>query len=217
MLVRFGAPDDEDDRSRVERLAPWRAEWRIQRWYENKLTLRGVTFPIYAAEGWAVQISGSGSRRDALTELTIAHSETADADLLDERSRIEVSTSADEPYRDELAIAREKLEHWIHDEVDHHRSPDLSDAAMSLWFRFGNRRRRAAALAATRGDARIPIDGCRESFLTLTTPSGRWVAVRRHHNLTVTIAARDIDPGTISLEPIADPFARLLGPEPETT
>jgi hypothetical protein len=44
--------------------------------------------------------------------------------------------------------------------------------------------------------------------------NGLWVAVRRHHDLTVTIAARGIDPASLVIEPIADPAARLLGPEP---
>lgn len=29
--------------------------------------------------------------------------------------------------------------------------------------------------------------------MMLITPSGRWVAVRRHDDLTATIAARDLD------------------------
>jgi hypothetical protein len=50
--------------------------------------------------------------------------------------------------------------------------------------------------------------------LTLTPPSGRWVAVRRHDDLTITIAAHDLDPMALALEPIPDPAVRLLGPEP---
>ncbi len=33
----------------------------------------------------------------------------------------------------------------------------------------------------------------------------------------ITIAGRDLDPTTLTLEPIADPAARHLGPEPEET
>jgi hypothetical protein len=39
--------------------------------------------------------------------------------------------------------------------------------------------------------------------------------VRRHEGLTITIAARDLNPQTITIEPIADPAARLLGPRPD--
>lgn len=51
--------------------------------------------------------------------------------------------------------------------------------------------------------------------MTVGTPNARWVAVRRHHGVTITIAAREIDPASLIIEPIADPVARLLGPEPD--
>jgi hypothetical protein len=216
-ITRFFSSDDEDETTRAERIARVRAEQRAQRWYANKLTLRAVTFPIYAAEGWPAQINGSGSRGDELTDLTIAHTETEDADLFDARPRIEVTTSTDEFHSDEIAIARQKLEQWVHEEVDRPHTPDLSDAAITLWFRAVDRRRRAAALAAARSETQITIDGTAAPFLVLTTSSGRWVAVRRHDHLTVTIAARDLDPTTITIEAIADPAARLLGPEPEAS
>jgi hypothetical protein len=41
--------------------------------------------------------------------------------------------------------------------------------------------------------------------------------VRRHHDVTITITAREIDPASLTIEPIADPAARLLGPEPDET
>jgi hypothetical protein len=61
----------------------------------------------------------------------------------------------------------------------------------------------------------ITLDGTPQPFLRLGTPTGRWVAIRRHGDLTITIAARALDPTTLTLEPIPDPAARLLGPEPE--
>ncbi len=60
----------------------------------------------------------------------------------------------------------------------------------------------------------VAIDGAPASFLTLGHLNAQWVAVRRHHDVTITIAARGIDPATLVIEPIADPAARLLGPEP---
>jgi hypothetical protein len=214
-VYRYSSPDDEDETARAERIARWRAEQRAQRWYEHKLTLRAVTFPIYAAEGWPAQISGSGSQGDQLTKLTIAHTDTEDADLFDERPRIEVTTSTEQLRGGELAAARQKLEPLVYHEVMGPDPPELSDAAITLWFRAVDRRRRAATLTANRSETPITIDGTAQPFLTLTTPSGRWVAVRRHDHLTVTIAARDLDPTTITIKPIADPAARLLGPEPE--
>ncbi len=99
-------------------------------------------------------------------------------------------------------------------EGDPSSASELSDAATTLSFRAADRRRRAATLAAARSETQIVIDGTAHPFTTLTTPRGRWVAVRRHHNLTITIAARDLEPGALVLEPLANPTASLLGPQP---
>ncbi len=68
--------------------------------------------------------------------------------------------------------------------------------------------------AATQTEKLITIDGTPEPLNTLTPLSGRWVAVRHHGDLTITVAANDLEPTAIELEPIPDPPARLLGPEP---
>ena len=70
---------------------------------------------------------------------------------------------------------------------------------------------------STVSETEITIDGAREPFLTVGTPNAHWVAVRRHHDVTITIAAREIDAASLIIEPIADPVARLLGPEPDET
>lgn len=62
---------------------------------------------------------------------------------------------------------------------------------------------------------RFMIDGAREPFVTVGAPNAHWVAVRRHHDVTVTIEAREIDPASLIIEPIAEPAALLLGPEPD--
>jgi hypothetical protein len=61
----------------------------------------------------------------------------------------------------------------------------------------------------------ITVDGAHEPWLAVGTPNALWVAVRRHHDVTLTITAREIDPASLRLGPIADPQARLLGPEPD--
>ncbi len=216
-IIRLSSPDGENETARAERIARARAEQRVQRWHGNKVTLRAVTFPIYAAEGWPAQINGSSSTDGELTGLTIAHTDSEAPELLDQRPRLQITTSRAEPHSDELDNARHTLEGWIHDELTggRRRSRAGSDAAITLAFRALDRRRHAVALAATRSQALIMIDGEAASFLTLTTTSGRWVAVRRHDDLTITITARDLDPASLTIEPVADPITRLLGPEPE--
>ncbi len=216
-IMRFGQPDnaDEDAPAREARMARIRAEQAVQRWYRDKMTLMGVTFPIYAAEGWPARISGQGSRGDDLTHLAIAHAETLPDSMFVQRPRIEVTTSVDTYQAGELAVARDAFASGT--EADGNRRPtdDLSDAALTLWFRAARRQRVAGSHEAPVGETEITTDGARDPFLTVGTPNARWVAVRRHHDVTITIAAREIDPASLIIEPIADPVARLLGPEPD--
>jgi hypothetical protein len=84
-----------------------------------------------------------------------------------------------------------------------------------LCFRADRRRRAAGSHKAPVSKTELTIDGVREPFLTVGVPNAHWVAVRRHHDATITIAGRQIDPASLIIEPIADPNARLLGPEPD--
>jgi hypothetical protein len=215
-IMRLGQPDngDEDAAAREARMARIRAEQAVQRWYANKMTLMGVTFPIYAADGWPARINGQGSQGDDLTRLRIGHAETLPDSMFVHRPRIEITTSIDPHQPGELAVARDAFASGIEADANRQPTDGLSDAALTLWFRAVRRRRVADSSEAPVSQTEITIDGAREPFLTVGTPNAHWVAVRRHHDVTITITARDIDPASLIIEPIADPNARLLGPEP---
>jgi hypothetical protein len=216
--VGVGSEDDEDEVAREARVAREREHARVGRWYANTMTLRALTFPVYAAEGWPAVIGGSGSHGDRLTSLTIDHHDTPDADpYAGDRARFEITTSReDSRVIDELRQARWTLRGWLHNHDDDTRSswPEASPAAISLWLAAHERAVRGKVLAAVRSEQLISIDGTRKPFLTLTAAHGHWVADRHHGDLAITVAASDLDPGQISIEPIADPAARLLGPRP---
>ena len=216
-IQRFGRPVNpgEDAAEREARMARIRAEQAVQRWYSDKMTLTGVTFPIYAAEGWPARIKGSASHGDDLTQLRIAHAETLPDSILVQRPRIEITTSIDPHQPGELAIARDAFASGIEADANRRPTDGLSDAAITLWFRAARRRRVAGSHDAPVSQTEIIIDSVREPFLTVGTPNARWAAVRRHHDITITIAARDIDPASLIIEPIAYPNARLLGPKPD--
>jgi hypothetical protein len=132
-IMRLRRPDDagEDVAAREARMARIRAEQAVQRWYANKMTLLGVTFPIYAAEGWPGRINGQGSRGDDLTQLTIAHAETLPDSMFVERPRIEVTTSIDPYSPNELAVARDAFASGIEADANRRPTDGLSDAALS--------------------------------------------------------------------------------------
>ena len=208
---------DEDAAEREARMARIRAEESVQRWYANKMTLMGVTFPIYAAEGWPARINGQGSHGDDLTHLTIAHAATLPNSTFVQRPRIEVTTSIDPRQPDELAVARDAFGSAIEADASQQPTDGLSDGALTLWFRAARRRRVAGSHQAPVSRTELTIDGTREPFVMVGTPDAHWVAVRRHHDVTITITAREIDPASLIIEPIADPNARLLGPQPDET
>ena len=216
-IQRYGQADnaDEDEAAREARMARIRVDQAVQRWYANKMTLMGVTFPIYAAEDWPARINGQSSSGDDLTSLTIAHAETLPDSMFLQRPRIEITTSIDPYQPGELAIARDAFAAGIEADANQQPTDGLSDAALTLWFRAARRKRVAGSHEAPVSDSEITIDGAREPFLTVGTPNVHWVAVRRHHDVTITIAAREIDPASLIIEPIADPAARLLGPAPD--
>jgi hypothetical protein len=216
-IFRIGQAEnpDEDEAARAARMARVRVEEAVQRWYSNKITLMAVTFPIYAAEGWPTRISGSGSHGDDLTHLVIAHVDALPDAMFVERPRIDITTSIDPHQPSELAVARDAFASRIEDDASRRPTDGLSDAALTLWFRAARRRRVAGSHEAPVSETEITIDGAPEPFVTVGSPNAHWVAVRRHHGVTITIAAREIDPASLIIEPIADPNARLLGPEPD--
>ena len=112
-------------------------------------------------------------------------------------------------------LAREQLQSWVAEEADQPHAAALSDAAITLSFRALDRRRRAAAANAAVSEVSIQVEGARVPFTTLTSPGGRWVAVHRHRGLTITVAAHEVAAAELDLEPIGDPAATLVGPQPE--
>jgi hypothetical protein len=207
----------EDGAAREARLARVLAEQRVQRWYSDTMTLRAVTFPIYAAEGWPAIVGTQRSRSDQLVTLTISHHDRPDADFYSgDLPRIEITTSIDERYRGELGEAQAILRSWLqHGGSDWPDASNASNAARTLWHAAHGRELRRKVLEATRSESLITIDGTPEPFVRLSSPTGRWVATRRHNDLTITVAGHDLDRTTITIEPIADPAARLLGPKPK--
>ncbi|HXD67677.1 MAG TPA: hypothetical protein VNV17_23830, partial [Solirubrobacteraceae bacterium] len=209
--------DDEDEAVREARVARTREHARVGRWLSNTMMLGTLTFPVYAAQGWPTVLGGSGSHGDRLTSLTINHYDTPDADPFSgDRSRLEITTSReDSPANDKLHQARRTLHGWLQNDDDARSSwPQASHAAVTLWLAARDRAARGKTLDAVRSEQLISIDGTPAPFLTLTAATGHWVAIRHHNDLIITIAASDLDPTLITLEPIPDPAARLLGPKP---
>lgn len=216
-IYHYGRAGDpiEDEAAREERIARLRAEQAAQRWHANKTTVEAATFPIYAVQGWLTRITGSGSSNGHLTQVTVAHAATMPDPVFVPRPRIEVTTSID-PYRPgELPAARETFKHRVEADANRRPADGLSDAALTLWFRASRRQRVVAACEAPVAEIEIKIDGQPQRFVMVGAADARWVAVRDHHDLTIMITADQIDPASLSIDPVADPKSTLLGPPPQ--
>lgn len=203
--------ESEDETTHAARMA--RA--RQHRWLSNAMTLRATRFPIYGADGLPAQLGGSGTHGDQLTDITIYHYDAPDADpYAGDRPHLTVTTKRDELHPGEmLTEARRALEQWM-GEASAAPWPNVSRAAITLWLRARERESRAAVLGAVRSEQLITIDGASTQALMLSAPGNRWVAVARHAHLRIIVAAHDVEPASLRLEPLVDPAAQLLGPEP---
>jgi hypothetical protein len=210
--------DDENEAAREVRVARAHEHARVGRWLSNAMTLRALAFPVYAADGWPAVIGGSTSHGDRVTSLTIDHHNSPDADpYAGDRPRFVLTTSReDSTVNDALRHARETLQNLLmnSDDVDRSFSPQASRAAITLRLAARERAARGKVLAAVRSEHPFSIDETSQPFLTLTADTGHWVAVRRPNDLVITIAAGDLDRTSITIEPIPDLTARLLGPKP---
>ena len=126
-----------------------------------------------------------------------------------------ITTKSGDHFLGALHEARKTLEGWVRAESTS-QWPNASDAAITVWLRSRDRRRRATVQGASRSEQTVNVAGDPSNALMLKTPGNQWVAVARHSELTIIIAANDVDPATLRLEQIADPLAQLLGPNPSS-
>jgi hypothetical protein len=210
------APADESAEEREARLTRVRAQQRKQHWLSDALTLRAVEFPIYGVEGWPARLAGSGSDHDQLTEITVQHFESADANPLQGDKPVMAVVTSRRPYRHSaLASAREALERWVSRDAHSDSWPEASRAAITLFLNARARQSRGAVLAAQRSEPTMVIDDAHHAVLMLMVPDGPWAAAIRHVDLDITVSGRSGgDPLSLRLDPIGDPSATLLGPEP---
>lgn len=214
--VSSEASKSDDEATPAARTAPTRARHPKHGSPSAAITIRETRFPIYGAQGWPARLGGSGSQGGKVTNITIYHYNVAEADpYAGDRPRLAITTKRDELHSGEtMREARRALENWLSQGAGAAGWPEASRAAIALWLRARDRERRAAVLGASRSEQLITIDGAPTRTLTLNGPGNRWVAVARHADLMIIVAAHDLEPTSLRLESIADPAAQLLGPEP---
>lgn len=216
MSTRTEPAASESKEQRAARVARIRAELRKQHWLNDRLILRAADFPIYQADGWSVKLGGSGSHSDILTEITVHHYERADAHPLDgDKPVITVVTRHEPELRfSETRVARQALENFVRRTAHYEDWPEGSHAAITLFLEARRRATAGLILAAEHSEQTMVIEGADAETSRLTVPGGPWTVAFRHADLTIAVSGRDVDPVDLRLDPIADPAATLLGPEP---
>jgi hypothetical protein len=200
-ITHFTRSEDEDSDELARRIEVARLRMREQ----QREQLASVDFPIYAADGWAATMAGSGGSNGRTTRVRVAHSGPADQP----GRALQIETAENKRYRpSEYALARAELERWLH--TDSSNLPtNRSDAGLTIAWRASDRERRQRAAIATRDQAPIRVDGKPELF-TILKSGQRWVAVRQRSAETLTLSANDVDPTTINLTPLVNPIDGLL-------
>ena len=201
--------------SPAEMLARVRSLRREHMWLAVAPALETQDFPIFVADGWPAQLGGCGTEDDGrLTEVTVQHYETIDADpSTGARPRLSITTKLDDP-RDSgpLGEARFALRGWVHRKSPALRRPGGSDAGKTLQLSADRRDANAIALDAGRSECALTLDGAITTALMLSAHDDRWVAVAIRDELTVIVRGHDVDPGSLRLSPVANP-AGEFGPQ----
>jgi hypothetical protein len=211
-FIRLEDPDDQDPAEVARRVRATEQAMRRQ----NRAQLATVDFPVYAADGWPATLaglggpsSGLGCAIDEVERVTVAQAGPA----YEPGPALEITTSVSSGHSsNEFVLARRAFEHWLYAELPPP-AIERSDAGLTVAWRTQDRRRRQLIASATRTECALPIDGRPQTF-TLLTAGRRWVALRHATAHTITIAANEIDPGTISLRPVSNPRHELIADPP---
>ncbi|MDX6681359.1 MAG: hypothetical protein QOG94_1398 [Solirubrobacteraceae bacterium] len=166
-------------------------------------TLRDLPFAVYAARGQDARLGGWGSSDGAPSSVTIEHGARAG----DGGPALSVHTEHERrAYESERAIASSTLFGELSgDDGDW---PQRSAAGLAVALHVRERERLRIAARAMAGERRLLVDG--EPLLFRTLAAGaRWVAVRRHGELAITVAARDVRPDAVELVALDGPVAEL--------
>jgi hypothetical protein len=208
-------PDPPDSRAlaltRDQLMAKADAMRREFMWRSIEQGVRTQGFAIYAVAGWSARASQSGSQDDGrLTSVTVAHFRCGDAN--DSRPGIHpeltVTTERDDPLTTEaLDRAQLALRGWVRPDESSGRRPDVSHAASALRHPPHSRDDHAAALNAVQSERTIAIDGQPVPALMLSTATSGWAVAATHKDLAITVTGRDLDldPASLSLDPVTDP------------
>ena len=203
-VAESGGPEPDDaEHARLVQAA--RA--RVRR--DARDALEGLRFPVYALRDRPGRIDGWGSSNGVTSQITVAHG----ARPGDPGPQLRIMTEQERhAYESELARARSALAGALMEDL----GPcpeDRSHAALAVWLHVREREHLRRAAQAQVEQRTFLVDDDAVPFVFVAS-GNRWVAVARRGDLTITIAARDVEPVGIELSAVRDPLAALDDPDP---
>ncbi len=170
--------------------------------------LRGVCFPVYGLRGCSGRIDGWGSSDGVTSQITVAHG----AKPLAAGAQLRVITEQERhAYESERARARSALAGAFMEDLG--ACPvDRSHAAITIWLHAREREHRRRAALAPLEQRTFLVDAEAAPFVFVASDD-RWVAATRRGELTITIAARAVEPAGVELSALRDPLAALGEPD----
>lgn len=192
----------------AEGLDPDEVERRRQAFEERRRreareALANASFPIYAAVGWSVEVSGwgGGMRPEDIHSIRLSHGEWRE----ESGPELHVETELEErAFESDLTLAREALESSLFKTTGSW--PNLSEAALTSWLDTQKREHRRLAAEAEPQSRPIDVDDRPQEFVVLEA-GPRWVAVARRHAAVITLSATDVAPETVQLQTVRDPLS----------
>jgi hypothetical protein len=204
----FSVGETEDDARIAGERERLMAAARTRMRDDARAVLKDVPFVVYAARDHPGRVDGWGSSNGVTSQITVAHGSRSQ----DRRPHLRVITEQEpHAYESDLGRARSTLAGALHEEL----GPwplERSHAGIAIWLHVRERELLARATLALAEQRTFRLDDEPAAFVAVASAE-RWVAVRRHGDLTITIEARDVDPGSVELYALADPLADLAAPE----
>src|SRR3954447_1206038 len=161
---------------------------------EMTAAARSARFVLYGLVGHEPTVAGHGRHGAEVDSVTLGFDTPA--------GRVDIETSADEPWEPPAGRARQALEGLLYE-----RDPDCpqgSETATLLWLNSRHRRRAADAAAAPAREVAVSVDG-QPTSLTTVAHDHSFAAIARLGTLTVTMTGRG-DPADLALS-MLDPSA----------
>ncbi|MDA0172923.1 YwqG family protein [Solirubrobacter taibaiensis] len=182
--VEIEFEDDEDEDEDEPEDGDWEAHWRR----EQEQAVASAAFPVYGVPGDEPEVGGVGSGSEGVDTVTLSYGHG--------EAHLHVESRREEPWG-----MGDRLRSALADLLREHEHVARSDAAERVWSTHAERLARRRAAHAERETRTFTVNGAPEPF-AFAAVDDRWVALREHLGVVITLRARGVDPGSVALAPV---------------